>query len=174
MAFAKVLNRIPAPAIQFEMGAEASLATYQLGSNTVQLLLVSYPTPQLASKKFGEFQSLPALTNNVSGRTVFAERKSSLIAFVMDAPSLATTETLLNRIGYQPDITWNEYVPPPGQNAGSLLLAVFSLAGFVLLIALFSGLAFGGIRLIAKRFISKPVFDRPSALEIIKLNLKDM
>jgi hypothetical protein len=55
-----------------------------------------------------------------------------------------------------------------------LIIAVFSLAGFVLLVALFSGLAFGGVRLIAKRFISKPVFDRPSDMEIIRLKLTDM
>jgi len=174
LAFSKVLDRIPGSAIRFEMGAEASLAQYRLGENTVQLLLLSYPTPQLASKMLHEFQSLPALTDNASGRTLFVERKSSLIAFVLDAPNLAATETLLNRIGYQPQITWNEYVAPPGQNAGSLMLAVFSLAGFVLLIALFSGLAFGGVRVVAKRFISKPVFDRPSNMEIIRLKLKDM
>ena len=174
LAFSQVLDRIPASAIRFDMGAEAALAQYRLGNSTVQLLLLSYPTPQLASKMFHEFQSLPALTNNESGRTVFVERKSSLIAFVMDAPSLAATETLLSGVGYETNITWNEYIPPPGQNAGNMMLAVFSLAGFVLLIALFSGLAFGGVRLVAKRFISKPVFDRPSSMEIIRLNLGDM
>src|SRR3972149_9108861 len=120
-----------------------------------------------------EFQSLPLLTNNETGRTVFIERKGSLVAFVMDAPSLAATESLLNRIGYQANITWNEYVPPPGENAGSLMMAVFSLAGFVLLIALFSGLAFGGLRLVVKRFFPIPVFDRPTNLEIIRLHLND-
>jgi hypothetical protein len=173
LAFSKVVDRIPAAAIRFEMGAEAALAQYQLGGNAVQLLLLSYPTPQVASKMLQEFQSLPALTNNPGGRTVFVERKSSLIAFVMDAPDLAVTEMLLNRIGYQPQVTWNENVPPPGQNAGSLLLAVFSLAGFVLLVAFFSGLAFGGVRLVAKRFVSKPVFDRPSNVEIIRLDLTE-
>lgn len=174
LAFARALDRIPASAIRFDMGAEAVLAHYRLGGGQIQLLLLSYPTPQLASKMLDEFQSLPLLTKNASGRTVFIERKGSLVAFVMDAPSLAATESLLNRVGYEANITWNEYVAPPGENAGSMMLAVFSLAGFVLLIAFFSGLAFGGIRLVAKRFISRPIFDRPSSLEIIKLNLTDI
>jgi hypothetical protein len=174
LAFGKVLDRIPAAAIRFDMGAEAALAQYRLEQGTVMLLLLSYPTPQVASKILGEFESLPDLTNGGGGRTLFVERKGSLVAFVLDAPNLASTKTLLNRIGYEADITWNEYVPPPSENAGSMMLAVFSFAGFVLLIALFSGLAFGGLRLIAKRFISKPIFDRPANLEIIRLHLNDM
>src|SRR3990172_2667466 len=83
---------------------------------------------------------------------------------------MADTEQLLNRIGYETDIMWNEYVPAPGENAGSMMLAVLSLAGFVLLIALFSGLAFGGLRLVVKRFVPIPVFDRPTNLEIIRLH----
>lgn len=173
LAFHRVLDRIPPAAIRFDLGAEAALAQYRMGERMAQLLLVSYPTPQLAAKMLREFQSLPALANNAGERTLFIERKGSLVAFVMDAPSLAATEQLLNRIGYETDIMWNEYVPAPGENAGSMMLAVFSLAGFVLLIALFSGLAFGGLRLVVKRFVPIPVFDRPTNLEIIRLHLND-
>ncbi|MBI3934397.1 MAG: hypothetical protein HY316_06865 [Acidobacteria bacterium] len=173
LAFLRAVDRIPASSIRFEMGAEAVLARYRIEGRVAQLLLVSYPTPQLASKMLREFQSLPSLLNNDTGRTLFIERKGSLVAFVMDAPDLAATEKLLNRISYEADIMWNEYVPPASENAGSLMIAVFSLAGFVLLIAFFSGLAFGGVRLLVKRFVPDAIFDRPANMEIIRLNLTD-
>lgn len=174
LAFGRVVDRIPASAIGFDMGAEAAIAQYQAQQQTVRLLLVSYPTPQMAFKKLQQFESLPGVSESKDNKTLFIERKSSLVAFVMDAPSLAATQDLLSRVGYEASITWDEYVPPPGQNAGSLMLAVFSLAGFILLVALFSGLAFGGIRVVAKRFISKPIFDRPAGREIIRLNLDNL
>jgi Family of unknown function (DUF6599) len=174
LAFSRVFDRIPATSIRFDMGAEAALAQYQLEQGTVRLLLLSYPTPQLASKILQELETLPGFTESGQGKNMFIERKGSLVAFVMDAPSLAATQALLSRVGYQASITWNEYVPPPGENTGSMMLAVFSLAGFILLIALFSGLAFGAVRLVAKRFISKPIFDRPTSQEIIRLNLGDL
>lgn len=173
-AFSRVLDRIPASAIRFDMGAEAALAQYRMGQGAVKLLLVSYPTPQVAAKMLQEFQALPALMKPESGSTLFVQRKGTLVAFVLDAPTLASTEQLLSQVGYEMNVTWNEYVPPPGENAGSLMIAVFSLAGFVLLIAFFSGILFGGIRLVVKRFVPIPIFDRPSTIEIIRLNLSDM
>ncbi|HWP84831.1 MAG TPA: DUF6599 family protein [Terriglobia bacterium] len=173
-AFSRTLDRIPPAAVRFDMGAEAVSAKYNRGGDQpMHLLLISYPTPQLASKMLREFQSLPALSQGPSDRTLFVERKGNLIAFVLDAPSLEATEQLLQLVRYEADVTWNEYVPPPGQNAGSLMLAVFSLAGFILLIAFFSGLAFGGVRLIIKRFVPIPVFDRPERMELIRLHLND-
>jgi Family of unknown function (DUF6599) len=174
LAFSRVIDRIPATAIRFDMGAEAASAQYQLEQGTISLLLLSYPTPQVASKILQQLETLPGFTKSGQGKNLFIERKGSLVAFVMDAPSLAATQALLSRVAYEASLTWDEYVPPPGENTGSMMLAVFSLAGFILLIALFSGLAFGAIRLVAKRFISKPIFDRPTTQEIIRLNLDNL
>jgi uncharacterized protein DUF6599 len=173
-AFGRVLQRIPSSAVHFEMGAEASLARYRVEGKDAQLLLISYPTPQMAAKMLREFQTLPALTDNSGGKTLFVERKGSLVAFVFDTPSIQATEKLLNSIQYETNFVWNEYVPSKKENVGGMMLAVFSLAGFVLLVSLFSGLAFGGLRLIVKKFVPVPIFDRPSNVEIIRLNLTDM
>ena len=172
-AFGRVLDRIPASAIGFQLGAEAALAEYRIEGRETLLLLVSYPTPQLAAKMLRAFQSLPALAQNASGRTMFIERKGSLVAFVMDAPNLASTEKLLNQVSYGADVTWNEYVPPRKENVGSVMMAIFSLAGFLMAFSFVAGLAFGGVRVLAKRFIPISIFDRPSQLEIIQLNLTD-
>jgi hypothetical protein len=172
-AFGRVVEEIPAREIGFDTGAEAAVANYRAGDRDAQLLLVSYATPQLAGKKLKDFQALPALSKTDNGKTLFIERKGSLIAFVMGAKDLAATEKLLAQIPYESDITWNEYVPPRKENAGKFMMAIFSLAGFLLLFSFVAGIAFGGVRLLAKRFIPIPVFDRPSQLEIIQLKIAD-
>ena len=66
---------------------------------------------------------------------------------------------------------WNEYVPPKGQNVGSLVIAVFALAGAVIGFALIAGVAFGGFRVFAKKYIPIPIFDKPEDTELVKLHL---
>jgi uncharacterized protein DUF6599 len=170
-AFSRLVDRIPPKAIQFELGAEAALAQYRFDGKDAKLLLVSYPTPQLAAKMLRSFQALPALAQQDSGKTLFIERKGSLVAFVMDAPNLAAAEKLLGLVTYSTDVTWNQYVAPASENVGTVMMAIFSLAGFLLLFSFVAGVAFGGVRVLTKRFIPIPIFDRPSQLEITQLNI---
>ena len=171
--YKRMVDRVPVSSIGFDIGAEAALAQYHIEGRDASLLLISYPTPQIAAKKLQDFQNLPALSQKDNGKTLFVERKSSLIAFVMDAPSLAATEKLLSSITYAADVTWDEYVPTRKDNVGVMMISIFQLAGFLLMFSFVAGLAFGGVRVLAKRFIPIPIFDRPSQLEIIRLNLRD-
>ena len=46
------------------------------------------------------------------------------------------------------------------------------LIGLLLVISLILGVAFGGVRVIAKKLFPDRVFDRPEDVEFIRLNLK--
>jgi len=172
-AFGRLEQRVPASAIGFEAGAEALLAEYSIGGSRARLLLISYPTPQFAASKLRALRDLPAVRRGEDAGNMAVRRTGSLIAFVLDAPELKAAEQLLGRVRYDMNVTWNEYVPGPRDNVADLMLTVFGLAGFVLLFAFVAGLAFGGVRVLAKRFIPIPIFDRPSQMEVIRLNLTD-
>jgi len=172
LAFERVEHRLPSSVIGFEAGAEAALGQYRLGRVAAELLLVSYPTPQFAASKLRNLQQLPELQDTGERRIAF-DRKGSLIAFVLDAPTPAAAQKLIEDIPYGANITWNEYLPPRRENVGSIMLAIFSLAGLLLLFSFVAGLAFGGVRVIVKRFIPVAIFDRPSQMEIIQLNLSN-
>jgi hypothetical protein len=172
-AFGRLEERVPASVIGFEAGAEALLAEYSIGRSKARLLLISYPTPQFATSKLRALRDLPAVRRGEDAGNMAVRRTGSLIAFVLDAPELTAAEQLLGRVRYDTNVTWNEYVPGPRDNVADLMLTVFGLAGFVLLFAFVAGLAFGGVRVLVKRFIPIPIFDRPAQMEVIRLHLTD-
>ena len=49
--------------------------------------------------------------------------------------------------------------------------ALFALAGAVIGFALIAGVAFGGFRVFAKKYIPIPIFDKPEDTELVKLHL---
>lgn len=173
VALNRVLTRIPAAKLGLETGTEAAVGKYQLGDSAATLLLLFYPTPQMASKKFSEFLDLPELAAGPGSLPSLTQRKGSLIAIVLDAPSVSEATRLLDRVSYETNLMWNEYVPPAGQNIGNLMLAVFGLAGAVIGFALVAGVAFGGFRIFAKKYIPFPIFDKPVDAELVKLHLDE-
>ena len=173
MAFERLEKSFPASAVGFDLGAEAVLARYRTGARDLRLLLVSYPTPQLAAKMLRSFQQLPAVAQAEADRRVYIRRKGPLLGFVFDAPESAAAEKLLSRISYESVVTWNEFVPSARDNVGDMVYKIFLLAGFLLLFAVVAGISFGAFRVLAKKFLPMPIFDRPSQVEIIRLNLTD-
>jgi hypothetical protein len=154
-------------------GGSPAAASKPVKKDKVRLLLVSYATPQLAAKKLRSFQQLPVVSQGKPGSEIFVQRLGSLVCFVLDSPAPSTAETLLKHIRYQSEVTWDEYVPTRRDNIAHLVLNVFLLAGFILLFSLVAGLSYGGIRILAKKFLPIPIFDRPAQMEIIRLHLSD-
>ena len=173
VAFGRLEKNLPISAMGFDSGAEAEMAQYRVDGNQVRLLLVSYATPQLAAKKLRSFQQLPAVSQAKPGSEIFLQRRGPLVCFVLDSPAASTAETLLKNIRYQSEVTWNEYTPTRRDNIAHLVLSGFLLAGFILLFSLVAGLSFGGIRILSKKYLPIPIFDRPAQMEIIRLNLSD-
>ncbi|MSO20608.1 MAG: hypothetical protein EXQ56_09140 [Acidobacteria bacterium] len=171
LGLGRVLTELPAAKLGLEHDTEAAVAKYNIGNTAATLLLILYPTPQLAAKKFSEFLDLPEVAGGTGLPHVLMQRKGSLVALVIGAPTPTEATRLLDRVNYQTSLMWNEFTEPGGRNVGNLILAVFSLAGTVIAFALVAGLAFGGFRVFAKKYIPFPIFDRPVDAEITKLHL---
>ena len=97
--------------VGFQSAAEAELAHYHLGGRDATLLIVEYPTDQIAAKKLMELQK----TFNVNGANqsggspaLFAKRSARLLAIVSGASSQPEADILLNQIELETDLTWNE------------------------------------------------------------------
>ncbi len=73
---------------------------------------------------------------------------------VLGAPDRAAADRLLSQVNYEASVTINEPMPLVlrPETAAQMLLSIITLAGIVLGFCLASGLIFGGLRLIARRF----------------------
>jgi hypothetical protein len=159
--------------VGFERSAEAELAHYRLGGHDATLLIVGFPTDQLAALQLARLQGNFNVNaeNPSSAAPLFAKRSARLLAIVAGATSQAEANTLLDQIQVETDRSWNEPVPkhePPielmieGSIIGSITICMFALV---------AGLSFGGLRLIVKRVAPGKIFDRSSQLQVLQLGL---
>src|SRR5215469_1914252 len=156
--------------IGFENGAEAIMAGYRGEHGSGTLLLLEYPTPQLAEQHLHHLeQALPAELKK-AGVTV--ERKASLLSLVFSPTSPAHAQAIRDEVNYETEVTWNE----PSHTATDppmvlIMFKIFIFTGLFLGIATAVGVAFGGVRVIIKRMFPGKVFDRPENIEVLQLGL---
>ena len=156
--------------VGFDFGAEAMFANYQKAKESGVLLLIDYPTPQLAEQHLRHLDGVLSRAENQAGTTV--ERKGSLLSLVLRPPSAAFAEELRNAVHYQTEVTWNEPThkitdPPWVVILGRILIFTLLFMGLALAV----GAAFGGLRVLLKVFFPGKVFDRPGQMDVLQLGL---
>jgi hypothetical protein len=160
-------------AIGFQRSAEAEVARYRVGGREQVLLIVGFPTDQLAAAQLSELQK----NFNVNGESqasatpLYAKRSARLLAIVAGASNQAEASPLLNQVQMDTERSWSEPVPkhePPielmieGSIIGALSICIFALV---------AGLSFGGVRLLVKRVAPGKIFDRKENLQVLQLGL---
>jgi uncharacterized protein DUF6599 len=156
--------------VGFQDGAEAILARYQGQHGSGVLLLLEYPTPQVAeNRKHHLEEALPAAAKQ-SGVTV--ERKASLLSLVFVPTSQMHAQAIRDAVNYDTEVTWNE----PHQSATDppmvrVLYKIFLFTSLFLVVATVAGIAFGGFRVLVKHWWPGKVFDRPESIEVLQLGL---
>lgn len=157
--------------IGFAKGAEAMLASYHSATGKAEtLILVQYPTPQIAEQQLRHIQPLLAANPELSGASV--ERKNSLLSLVLSPVNAQSAASLRENIKYGISVTWNEGShtltdPPWLLVVKNIFLGTFAFCGLALVL----GLVFGGVRVITKRLFPGKVFDRPENMEVLQLGL---
>jgi hypothetical protein len=156
--------------IGFNIGAETMLAQYQGGHGSGVLLLIEYPTPQLAEQHWKHLDAALIAANKQSAAVI--ERKGSLLSLVLSPSSEEFAKALRKSVNYETQVTWNEpsqtLTDPPWT---STIAKIFIGTGVFMVIAVVLGVAFGGVRVITKRLFPGKVFDRPENIEVLQLGL---
>jgi hypothetical protein len=154
----------------FSSGAEAMFAQYQNKGDAAVVLLIDYPTPQLAGLHWKHLeQALPPTAN--SDRTSI-ERKGTLLAIVLAPSSTAYAARVRDAVNYETQVTWNEPThtitdPPITTVVAKIIIAT----GVFMLVAIVLGVAFGGVRVLMKALFPGKVFDRPEQMDVLQLGL---
>ena len=157
-------------AVGFQNGAEAMLANYHGQHGSGVLVLLDYPTPQLAEQHRHHLEL--ALPEAARSAGVTVERKASLLSLVFAASSAEYARAMRDAVNYETQVTWNER----GQKATDppimlIMYKIFLFTGLFLGVATGIGIAFGGFRVIVKRLFPGKVFDRPENIEVLQLGL---
>ena len=160
----------------FDHSAETILAHYQVAGKDETLLITSYPTQQVAAAEFAgilrRFVFDPPEGVTPGQNVLFGKRVSSFIAVVVGAPSRQAANKILDQVGYESNVTWDEpkqTLTEPGIN--SMIVEAFVGTGAIMLFAVAAGIGFGGVRVLVKIFLPNKIFDREKQIEILQLGI---
>jgi len=174
---------LPASMVDFQSGAEVVIGKYSASAGEATLMLISYPTPQLAAEKLKQIEAAHQPASHPQAATApalldigpFSDKRTGPIIVVAAGPlSLREAKVLLASVSYEADVTWNEntYVTKK-DNVANFLFNAILLCGILIGLALVAGLGFFGVRIGIKRLFPGRVFDRPEDFEIIALHLDE-
>lgn len=156
--------------IGFQDGGETMMARYQGEHGSGVLLLIEYPTPQLAENHLHHLEQ--ALTVSAKQAGVTVERKASMLSLVFAATSPMHAQAIRDQVNYSTEVTWNE----PHQTATDpplvyMMFKIFLFTSAFMVVATIAGIAFGGLRVLVKHWLPGKVFDRPQDIEVLQLGL---
>ena len=181
VALDRVGSPLAASMVDFKSGAEVVIGKYAVNAGDSTLMLIEYPTPQIAAERLRQIDASHQLTQQQPGAVpildvgpFFDTRTGPILVIAAGPLSKSEARALMSSISYEADVTWNEntYVSKK-DNLANFLFNAIVLCGIVVGLALVAGIAFGGLRLLVKRFCPDSVFDRREAMEIISLHLED-
>jgi hypothetical protein len=179
------LNALEVPVsndlVDFNSSAEVVLGKYSTSNGQGTLMLISYPTPQLAAehlRRIDAAHKLPqpqtGISSVESSGPFFDKRSGPLVAIASGSLSESDAKTLLGMVNYEAKVTWNENTSFQQKRDVNILLSILILCGILCAIAVVAGIAFGGIRVLVKRMFPDKFYDRPGQIEFISLNLTEV
>jgi hypothetical protein len=180
-AFGALSSPITAQLVDFTASAEVVMGNYSSPDGQATLMLIEYPTPQLAAEHLRRIdavrQAAPPQAGVAAvknGGPFFDKRTGPIIAIAAGPLSESDANALLGLVNYEANVTWNEntYLDK-NNNVGTLLVNVIILCFVLGAIAIVAGIGFGGIRILVKRLFPNRVFDRPEQMEFISLHLAE-
>ena len=175
-ALEKTDSPLPAAQVDFAAGAEVILGKYKTPGGEATLMLISYPTPQIAAAHMKAIDDAHSQSPNSGAATpaLFDRRSGPIVAVASGSLAPSDAKSLLGSVNYDADVTWNENTfINPKNNLGSLLVNIILLCGILIGLALVAGVAFGGIRVLVKRMFPDRHFGGSEEAEFIALHLEE-
>jgi hypothetical protein len=160
---------VAADQIKYELNPEILLARYLVDRQTAEMMMIAYPTPQIATERL---RAIEASAPPQDGTTMVARRAGPIVAVVKGMISEGDAKKIVGRVNYEADVTWNENVGTKRDNIGNLIVAAFMLIGIILVISLGTGVLFGFGRVILRRLFPGRFVGTGEEADFIRLNLK--
>jgi hypothetical protein len=179
LASAAIASPLTADLIDFSTSPEVVLGQYSTPSGEATLMLIEYPTPAVAAEHLRRMDAAhnaaPAQAGVAAIENVgpfFEKRTGPIVAIVTGLHSQSDAQTLLGAVNWDPAVTWNENTYfDKKNNIANLLVNIILLCIIVGAISLAAGVAFGGARVLLRRYFPGRVFGHADQEEFISLAL---
>lgn len=169
-ALALVHAPITAEQVNFEKfgnDAEVELGDYEDHGDRSTMVIVSYPTKEIATERLHNFE------NTMQSAPGFLAKRSGdkVVLMTGDLP-MADEKGLVGSVNFDAIVSWTEATSlAPRDNVGNLIVAVFTLIGILLLVGVVFGIFFGGTRVLVQRVLPGR-FHKEDEDEFISLDLR--
>jgi uncharacterized protein DUF6599 len=181
LALEAIGSPLPADLVDFSASPEVVLGQYSTAGGGATLMLIEYPTPAVAAEHLRRIDAAHHAALPQAGVDAienvgpfFAKRTGPILAIAAGPLSQSDAQDLLGAVNWAPSVTWNENTYfDKKNNIANLLVNIILLCIIVGAISLAAGVAFGGARILLRRFFPGPVFGRPDQTEFISLQLGD-
>ena len=180
-ALAALAAPVSADLVDFAASSEVTLGRYNTPSGEARLMLISYPTPQLAAEHRRRIHAAHQVARSQSGESEimcagdFCDKRTGPIVVIVSGPmSDSDAKSLLGMVNYEASVTWNQATDQHEvKDLYLLVLNVVILCAILGGLAIVAGVAFGGFRILMKRWFPDKLFDRPEQMEFISLHLAE-
>lgn len=181
LALAAIASPLPAELVDFSASPEVALGQYSTPGGEATLMLIEYPTPALAAEHLRRIDAVHHAAQPQAGVSAvenvgpfFDKRTGPIIAIAAGPLSQSDAQTLLGAVNWDASVTWNENTYfDKKDNIANLLVNIILLCIIVGAISLAAGVAFGGARVLLRRYFPGPVFGRSDQTEFISLHLAE-
>lgn len=128
------LPEVPAALAGFEDSAEAQMGRFQTASGEVPVAFFYFHTPQLARMRLKEFEKQAGWA---------AKRSGPIVGVIPAAVDPKAAAAILGPLEWKAGFIWNEAFRPEVsvQDVGKMMMAIFELAGVLLLVCVGGGAA---------------------------------
>jgi hypothetical protein len=167
--------------VDFNANPEVVLGQYSTSAGEATLMLIEYPTPAIAIEHLRRIdaanhapQPQAGVTGVQNAGLFFEKRTGPIIAIAAGPISESDARTLLGAVNYEASITWNENTYfDKKNNIANLLVNIILLCIIVGAISIAAGLAFGGARVLMRRYFQGALSGEADHNEFIALHLDE-
>jgi hypothetical protein len=166
LALDAISSPLPAGLVDFSSNPEVALGQYSTPSGQATLMLIEYPTPALAASHLRSIDGAHHAAQPQTGVSAvenvgpfFDKRTGPIVAVAAGRLSESDARTLLGAVNYEASVTWNENTYfDKKNNIANLLFNIILLCIIVCAISLAAGVAFGGVRVLLRRYLAGSLF----------------
>ena len=170
----RILPSIPPDLLGFNLGAEVQTGDYAAGQSHSRVVVITYPTPQIAHSQYVQMEKGLDLNQPGSAKQALGKQEGSFVVLVLYSGSRVAASRWMELFNRRIGLSWDR--PYPGDKPPLLqmlnfivlnIIFVFYLCGW----SVFAGVIFYLSKQAARKWFPQTDFGQPDEARFITLKL---